>query len=167
MTLQEIKTLHAFSSWATNRILDALAQMPEDLYVKDMKSSHGGIHGTLVHLIGAEKRWLARFNGIPAQKLPSMEGIASLKEAKAAWEATGFDMARFLGTMTDKKLQDRFTMTLSSGQTFQHTYVQGFLHAIDHSTYHRGQIVSMMRQAGVKPPNTSMIGFFRETAPLM
>jgi uncharacterized damage-inducible protein DinB len=37
-----------------------------------------------------------------------------------------------------------------------------FLHTVDHSSYHRGQIVTMLRQLDVKPPSTGMMGFFRE-----
>jgi len=35
-------------------------------------------------------------------------------------------------------------------------------HAVDHSTYHRGQIVTLLRQVGVTPPNTGLIVFYRE-----
>jgi len=163
MTVQEIKTLHAYSSWATNRVFDALARIPEDTYLKDMKSSHGGIHGTLVHMIGAQIRWAARFSGVPENQLPSMGGPATLKDAKAAWEKAGYDLAKVIGTMTDKKLQDEFTMILANGQKVSLTFVQGFLHLIDHTTFHRGQIIGMIRQAGITPPATGLMGFFRET----
>ena len=65
MTLQEIKILHAFNSWADNRILDAAIAMPAEKVMQDMKSSHGSIHGTLVHLVAAEKMWLSRWVGKP------------------------------------------------------------------------------------------------------
>jgi uncharacterized damage-inducible protein DinB len=35
---------------------------------------------------------------------------------------------------------------------------------VNHSTYHRGQIVTMLRQLGAKPPTTDLILFYRETA---
>ena len=85
---------------------------------------------------------------------------------KNIWVAVGFETAKFLGTMTDRKLQDAFTMKTSKGETFTHLYWQAFQHMVDHSSYHRGQVVTMMRQQGVTPPITGLINFYRETAKL-
>ena len=162
MTLSEIKLLHAYNSWADNLFFDALAQLPKEQYMRDMKASHGGIHTTLTHLVGAEKVWLERFNGA-AQPFLSQNPPASLAELRTVWEKVGYDTAKWLGTMTDKKLSDTFTMKTSKGESFTHTFVQAFQHLVNHSTYHRGQIVVMLRQLGVKPPTTDMIRFLRET----
>jgi uncharacterized damage-inducible protein DinB len=37
-------------------------------------------------------------------------------------------------------------------------------HVANHSTYHRGQITTMLRQLGAKPAGTDLIGFYRERA---
>lgn len=163
MTLQEIKTLHAYNAWANNRIFEALAPLSPEQYMQDMKGSHGGIHPTLVHMVGAEKIWLERFQGSPQPFLAS-DALPSLAAVKEVWEKVGFDTAKWLGTMTDKKLQETFTMKTLKGDTFTHIVWQAFQHLVNHSTYHRGQIITMMRQLGVKPPGTDLILFYRETA---
>lgn len=165
MTLSEVKLLHAYNSWADNRIFEALTTLPPAQYMQDMKGSHGGIHTTLVHLVGAEKVWLERFQGA-AQPFLSENPPASLGELKAVWEKVGFDTAKWLGTMTDKKLGETFTMKTLKGDTFTHVFWQAFQHVVNHSSYHRGQIITMMRQLGVKPPGTDLIQFYRETAKL-
>jgi len=164
MTLQEAKLLHAFTAWADNRIFEVVARIPEAEYMRDMKSSHGSIHGTLAHIVAAQKIWLSRWRNEADQKLMTVDEVPSLKELKAVADTVGFEMAKFLGTMTDKKLQESFSMRTSKGDTFTHTYAQAFHHLVDHSTYHRGQVITMLRQLGVKPPSTGMIMFFRETA---
>jgi uncharacterized damage-inducible protein DinB len=164
MTLQEIKTLHAFNAWATNKIFDAVAQIPEDAYFKDMKASHGSIHGTLAHLAAAEKIWLLRWLGTPEEKLVGIGEVPTLSDLKTAWEGVGYDMAKFLGTMTDRKLQETFTMTNARGRVFTHTYWQAIQHVVDHSTYHRGQVVTLLRQQGFVPPATGLITFYRDTS---
>ena len=165
MTLQEIKTLHAYNSWADNRVLDAVAQLPTDQYMQDMKSSHGGIHGTLIHMVGAEKVWLERFQGDP-QPFLTQNPPKSLQELKSIWEKVGYDTARWLGTMTDKKLGETFSMKTVKGDTYTHVYWQAFQHLVNHSSYHRGQIITMLRQSGAKPVSTDLIFFYRETAKL-
>ena len=163
MTLHEIKLLHAFNSWANNRLLESLALLPEELYLRDLKSSHGGIHGTLTHMVAAQKIWLSRWVGTPDQKMLTTADMPGLQDVRTLWERVGFDTAKFLGTMTDKKLGETFTMTTARGETFTHIYWQAIQHLVDHCSYHRGQIVGMMRQLGVKPPNTGLIAFYRET----
>jgi uncharacterized damage-inducible protein DinB len=163
MTLQELKTLHAYNSWANNRLFEALATIPPDQYTKDMNSSHGGILGTMIHLVGAEKIWLERFQGSP-QPFLTENPPKSLVELKAIWEKVGYDTARWLSGMSDKKLAETFTMKTTKGETYTHVYWQAFQHLMNHSTYHRGQVVTMMRQLGLKPPATDLIFFYRETA---
>jgi uncharacterized damage-inducible protein DinB len=52
-------------------------------------------------------------------------------------------------------------VTPSTGGEYQHTFSQMFHHAVDHSSYHRGQVVTMLRQVGVVPPITGLIFFYR------
>ena len=165
MTLHEARLLHAFNSWATNRIFNAVAELPQEDYVRDMKSSHGSIHGTLLHMVAAEQIWLSRWRQAPGITPPVVQA-ATLASLRTAWEKVGYETAKFLGTMSDKKLQGTFTMTTAKGETFTHLYAQAFQHVVDHSTYHRGQVVTMLRQLGRVPPSTGMISFYRETAKL-
>jgi uncharacterized damage-inducible protein DinB len=165
MTLQEIKMLNAYNAWATNRMFQALEALPPEEIMRDLKSSHRSIHGTLTHLVGAEKIWLSRMTGTPDKTMLKPADVPAIADLKAMWEQTGFATARFLGGMNDRRLLETFTMTTSTGEQFTHVYAQALQHVVDHSTYHRGQVVTLMRQLGHTPPNTGMITFFRETGP--
>jgi uncharacterized damage-inducible protein DinB len=162
MTLTEIKTLHAYNSWADNQVFELLSPMPEEQYLKDMNSSHGGIHGTMIHLVGAEKVWLERFHGRP-QPFLTENPPKSLAELKLVWEKVGYDTAKWIASMNDRKLGETFTMTTTTGTTYTHVFWQAFQHLVNHSSYHRGQVVTLMRQLGAKPPATDLIRFYRET----
>jgi len=166
MTLHEARLLHAFNSWATQKIFDALAPLPAEQLTRDMKASHGSIHGTLTHLVGAEKMWLSRWIGKPDAAMLKPDDVPTISALKAVWEKTGFETARWLGTLTDRKLEETFTMTTAKGITYTHTFAQALQHVADHGTYHRGQIITLLRQLGVTPPSTGLIRFFRETAKL-
>jgi uncharacterized damage-inducible protein DinB len=162
MTLQEIKTLHAYNAWATNLIIAALERLSPDQYNQDMKGSHGSIHATFVHLVGGEKIWRERFQGNP-QPFLSAQAHPTLGDVKAIWESNGYDIAKWIGTMSDKSMLETFSFKTAKGDTFTYKYVQAFQHIVNHSSYHRGQIVTMLRQLGVKPPTTDLTLFFRET----
>jgi uncharacterized damage-inducible protein DinB len=166
MTLREVNLLHAFNSWATNRIFNACETMPPEQYHQDLRSGHKSLHGTLVHMVGAEKIWLSRWLGTTDQSFLSETDAPDLSTLRTIWEKTGFETAKFLGTMNDKKLLGTFTMKTPAGDQFTNTYWQAFQHVVDHSTYHRGQVAAMMRQLGTPPPSTGLITFYRETAKL-
>jgi uncharacterized damage-inducible protein DinB len=166
MTLQELTLLHAFNSWATNRVFNTCETMPPEDYHRDLKTSHKSIHGTLVHMVGAERIWLSRWLGTPGQPYLSEKDAPDFATLRNLWEKNGFETAKFLGSMNDKKLAGTFTMKTTTGEQFSHIYWQAFQHVVDHSTYHRGQVVGMMRQVGTTPPSTGLIVFYRETAKL-
>ena len=163
MTLQEIKTLVAYSAWATNRIFEALEALSPEETMRDMKSSHGSIHGTLTHLVGAEKIWLSRMSGTPDKATIKPTDVPTVADVKTTWEQTGFALAKFLGLQTDKKLEDTFGFLTLTGEQFTYRYGEALQHVVNHSTFHRGQVVALMRQMGHTPPDTGLTIFIRET----
>ena len=162
MTLNELKTLHAYNSWATNRTFETLDQLTDEQYSKDMRTSHGSIKGTMVHLVGAEKIWLERFNEAP-QPFLGENPPETVAELRTIWEQTGHATAKWLGMMNDRKLAETFSMKSRKGDQLTPVFWQAFQHVTNHSTYHRGQVVAMLRQIGVAPKGTDMILFFMET----
>ncbi|MGH7360876.1 MAG: DinB family protein, partial [Candidatus Methylomirabilales bacterium] len=63
LSLQDLKTLYAFNAWARGRMLDAVAQVDEAAYRRDLGSSFGSLEATLVHILGAEELYLKRWRG--------------------------------------------------------------------------------------------------------
>ena len=161
MTLQDVKLLHAYNAWASSRMLDAVAAVPPDQYTRNLGTGHGSIHLTLVHMVAAEKRWLSRWIGKPEPSLVTAAEVPTLDALRKLWESVGFETARFLGSLTDRKLQETIAATTPEGGTFRITVQQSIQHVVDHSSYHRGQAAALLRQLGHAPPQTSMALFFR------
>jgi uncharacterized damage-inducible protein DinB len=164
MKVQDIKMLFAYNAWATNRVFESLARLPEDLYRKDLKASHGGIHGTMVHLVGAEKLWLSRWVGKPEMTLLQAAEISTLSALKEIWEDVASRMARFAARLDDQKASSQFEYATTEGKRNTSGYWQAFQHLVNHSTYHRGQIAALMRQMGAEPVSTDLISFYRHAA---
>ena len=161
MTSQEVTQLMAFNRWANQCFFEALSQLPAEQYGRDMHSSHGGIHGTLAHIIGAEKGWLSRWQAKPETGTAAVSQMHSLAELRACWENLCDEMSQFLTTLDDRKLQETLSTTARTG-SYTSSYWQMIQHVVDHSSYHRGQIVTMLRQLGVTPPSTGLIRFYRD-----
>jgi uncharacterized damage-inducible protein DinB len=161
MTLQEITQLVAFNRWANQCFFEALSQLSAEQYGRDLQSSHGGIHGTLVHIIGAERGWLRRWKRQPTTTSEAFSQGHSLADLRAYWEGICDEMGQFLATLDDQKLHETLSTTTLTG-SYTSPYWQMIQHVVDHSSYHRGQIVTMLRQLGVTPPSTGLIRFYRD-----
>jgi len=162
MTKNEITELFDYNLWANNRVFEAAAQMLPNQYMDDLKSSHGGIHGTLTHIVAAQKIWISRWKETPEETLLQGKDIVSLLDLIAIWEQVSSETAQFLGSLTDEKLQERMTMTTTTGKQFVHSYQQMMQHLVNHSSTHRGQITSMIRQLGIRPPAIDLIAYYRQ-----
>jgi len=162
MNVADVKESFTYNAWANARVFAALAALPTEQYHQDLKSSFGSIHGTVCHIVWAEQLWLSRWLGKPAPAVAQGKDLPGLSEARARWDAMEAERAAFLAGFPEARMSDTVTVQTSSGGAFQHSFREMFLHAVDHSSYHRGQIITMLRQLGVKPPSAGLIGFYRE-----
>lgn len=158
--MNELLELFRYNAWASRIMFDAAAQLPEEQYHRDMKSSHGGIHGTLAHTVWAEHLWLNRWLVRP-NPAPQGNDLRTLGEVRARWEEVEAERGRFLAELTHARLEETRVVKPTSGGEYVHTLRQMFRHLINHSSYHRGQVVTMLRQLGAKPPSTDLILFYR------
>ena len=160
--MHEFLELFDYNAWANRTTFDAVAQLPQDEYFRDLKSSYGGIHGTLCHVVWAEQLWLHRWKGNPNPAVPQGTDLHTLAEARERWEAVEAERGAFVATLTDARLDDTRLVKPSSGGEYVHTFRQMFRHFINHSSYHRGQVVTFLRQLGHKPPSTDLILYYRK-----
>jgi len=162
MTVAEVRELFAYNAWANRRCFAALEPLPVEAYVRDLKSSHGGLHGTLCHIVWAEQLWLNRWLGKANPAVPQGRDLVTLAAARTRWEAIESERATFLAGLTERRLDETVAVKPSTGGEYRHTFREMFRHAIDHSSYHRGQLVTLLRQVGATPPGTGLIVFYRE-----
>lgn len=162
MSVADVRELFAYNAWANRKFFATLAALPAEPYFRDLKSSHGGIHGTLCHIVWAEELWLNRWLGRPNPAVAQGRDLATLEAARARWEALETERAAFLADFDPARLDDTIEVRPSTGGAYRHTFRQMFRHAVDHSTYHRGQLVTLLRQVGATPPSTGLIVYYRD-----
>lgn len=164
LSLGDLKTLYAFNAWARKRILDAVAQLDEGAYRKDLGNSFGSVHGTVVHILGAEEAWLRRWHGMSPTALLSPDTFASFTEVRRHWDALEADYQRFLAGLTEQDVQRVFHYRDLRGNAYATPLWQMMQHVVNHSSYHRGQVTTLLRQLGAKPVATDLIAFYRQQA---
>jgi uncharacterized damage-inducible protein DinB len=161
MTLQDIRTLYEYNYWAKSRIMEVVESLTPEQYVRDMKSSYGGIQGTLVHIVGAEEIWVRRWKGDSPTRLAILEEMPNLEKLSEHWDMIEHEITGFCHMLkTDDDLARPFSFKDFKGNPRTLVLGQAMQHLVNHSSYHRGQVVTMLRQLDVKPAGTDMSSFY-------
>lgn len=163
MHLNDIHLLYEFNYWAKERILKIIGTVPPEQYIKDLGSSHGGIHGTLVHTMRAEEIWLKRWKSAQISGLRKPEDFPTFESVTNHWDMIETEILGFCHMLkTDEDIDKPFTYADLKGMTYTQPLYQSMQHLVNHGSYHRGQVVTMLRQIGLTPVGTDLITFHRQ-----
>jgi uncharacterized damage-inducible protein DinB len=113
----------------------------------------------MAHILGSEQLWLSRFLGIPLGRVPSIDDFPTIESLAASYEDFSPQLEFFLASLVEDQLDQDFTWTNLAGETHTAAFRQVLLHFVNHATYHRGQIISQLRQLGYLPPHTDLVYF--------
>ena len=161
MNKSDLTTLFDFNRWANARTLEAIKSVPEEKLYLDLKDSFGGIHATLVHYCGAENVWLQRLTGVTPPQYMKKEDYPTYASVKVKLLDVEEGYKKYFSTLTEEDLLKDYIITTQKGDTFAQKVWQSLQHLVNHSSYHRGQITTMIRQVGGTPIGTDLISFYR------
>jgi uncharacterized damage-inducible protein DinB len=162
MTPDEIVQLYEFDAWANRRIAEAAAKLTPDQFTRDLGSSFRSVRDTLVHILGAQWVWLERWQGRTPAGLPQAADFTTMESVLSRWAEVERDLLAYVRTLTPQDIAAvREYKTLSSG-VVRNPLWQALQHVVNHGTYHRGQLTTMLRQLGAAPVSTDLIVFYRE-----
>jgi uncharacterized damage-inducible protein DinB len=163
MTPDEARQLTDYHLWARERALAALAHVTPEQFRRELGSSFGSLRDTVAHLYGADEVWLARWRGGSPQGLPPAEQFADLAALRAAWAKLDPDFRAFVHGLDAAGLARTLTYRAFNGQSATLSFTQMLQHVVNHGSYHRGQITTLLRQLGVPAPKSmDLVAFYRE-----
>ena len=164
MNRQDIHTLYEFNRWANGRTLEAAEKLGPDAFLQDLKNSFPSIRDTLAHILGAEWIWLRRWKGESPAKLLALSEFPTVASLRERFGAVDAERGAFLASLTEEGLQQPFDYKDLAGNLYRLPMVQTMQHVVNHGTYHRGQITTMLRQLGATPIGTDMSRFYLDRA---
>jgi uncharacterized damage-inducible protein DinB len=162
MTIGDVRGLFAYGSWANARFFAAAEALADEELRAAAASSFASVRATLGHIVGAEWIWLRRWRGESLATPPIWVANASLTELKVQLVALEADRETYLGSLTDAALDRPLVYRSLSGEAHSDALGGTLQHVVNHSTYHRGQAASQLRQLGRIPPNTDLIAYLRQ-----
>jgi uncharacterized damage-inducible protein DinB len=157
MTVQEARTHLRYSAWASQRLIDAAFDLDAELLHRDVGVPNKSLHGTLAHVLMADRVWFARVTGVvlanPREQTEPIE---------TEWPRVLGQWQSLAEAWTDADLASVVSYKDMQGNPYETPLVQIVMHVVNHATLHRGQVMAMFRQLGVAPPPTDLIFFYRE-----
>ena len=159
LALDTFRTMAQYNRWMNERLYAVCAEIPDAERKGDRGAFFKSIHGTFNHLLLADRLWLGRFlhRPFPVDSL-GQELYADFDELRAERERTDEEILDFSGSLDEEALARdfRFTTIVDPGDhvfPFRHVLLQFF----NHQTHHRGQITTLIKQAGYEPGVTDLM----------
>jgi uncharacterized damage-inducible protein DinB len=163
MTYDDLNTLIDYNYWARDRLLEAVQALTQEQFTREMGNSFGSVRDTIAHICDAESIWLSRWNGGQPAGFQKPDRIADLDAVRREWAELERGMREVLQRMGPAGVQRTIEYKDFKGGARSDVFWQMMQHIVNHGSYHRGQVTTMLRQLGAQPPKyMDLIVYYRE-----
>jgi uncharacterized damage-inducible protein DinB len=163
MNFQTLQTLLDYHYWARDRALDAAERLTPEQFTTDLGNSFPSVRDTLVHLFSADWIWCARWEGESPQTMLDPKTFPDVASIRAAWKEHEQKVRAVLTTLGENGIARVIEYRMMNGVASAQPFWQMLQHVVNHGSYHRGQVTTMLRQLGAAPPKSvDLIAFYRE-----
>jgi uncharacterized damage-inducible protein DinB len=180
MNKNDVETLYAYNRWANLRMFSTVEKLSDEKLSATMQSSFPSIEESVLHILAAEWIWLRRWTGqspragssvgnassrmrsamvnggVPLEMLKGSHGLRSFADSLEQ------ERQAFLRALDEGRLHSTLDFSDLAGTRYSAPLVELLQHVVNHGTYHRGQVTTLLRQAGADTISLDMLFFFRE-----
>ena len=158
------QTLFNYHYWGRYKILRHAANLSEAEFTRTLSKGYGSLRATLVHCIGAEWIWLARWQGVPPINPPREEQLTTVDLIRERWQADEVQVRTFLKTLDDTGFSRVLQYTTRTGETLARPTWHTLTQIIEHGIQHRAEAAAMLTDLNQSPGNLDFLVFLDEQA---
>ena len=164
MTRDMIRFLYGYNSWANERILDICAKLTQQEFLRGEGSSttNTSIRDTLVHTMGAQEIWLARWGGVSPTRMLDPKDFGTPALVREYWEQIEAHTRAYVDRSQEDVLQATMHYTNTRGEPFSYPRWMTMVHQVNHATQHRSEIAHLLTQARHSPGNLDVLVYMDE-----
>jgi len=158
-----LKQYAAYNIWANKLLTHEVLQLPEEKQLAELPSSFRSLYLTVLHIWDAESIWWQRIKLMEKIVVPSEHFKGSFHELVDELLKQSRDWEEWINNASDRSIDHVFQYHTFQGEIFKQPAWQIILHVFNHSIYHRGQLINMLRQIGNKKlPDSDFIIWSRK-----
>ena len=162
MSPEEMRVLFDFNAWANQRALNAASALTPEQFTRALGSSFSSVRDTLVHICSGEWVWLERFEGRSPAAFPDLHHLDTVSALREHWLGQEAGLLSFVNGLAQQDLDRILEYRTFKFGTYRNPLWQSMQHVVNHGTYHRGQVTTLLRQLGAQPLLTDLMHFYRE-----
>jgi uncharacterized damage-inducible protein DinB len=159
----------AYNRWMNQKVYAAAATLPTHDVVADRSAFFGSIHATLSHIAVADMIWLQRFaahpanyaaleplKGVPIQRDLAAQPFGDLAALTSRRRYLDGVITAWAEAVSEDDLDHALDYQNTRGEAFRKPYFFLIMHFFNHQTHHRGQVTTLLMQAGVDVGSTDL-----------
>jgi uncharacterized damage-inducible protein DinB len=163
MNLADLRVLLDYHYWARDRLLEAVEPLTPDQLTRDLGNSFRSIRDTVAHVYAAEWAWHSRWLGHSPSALLPPDMFPDVAAVRQTWMDLEAKVRELLDSLGEDGINRVIEYKLLNGQPGASVFWHILQHVVNHASYHRGQVTTMLRQIGAAPPKSmDLIAFHRE-----
>ena len=169
---EQYRWLARYNTWMNDKLYAAAATLDDEARTRDLGAFFRSLHGTLAHVLWADRIWLWRFtqdravgesrdrdgNVIPYGKHDQIL-YPDFDELRRERAKTDHHIETWADGLTPEALAGPITYSSVSFGTREHPLWQAVTHFFTHETHHRGQATTLLKQLGRDPGVTDFMLF--------
>jgi uncharacterized damage-inducible protein DinB len=158
---QLLQQYATYNVWANKTLLDRISKLSEVQINKEIASSFSSVYKTIKHMWLAEEAWWQRIKLVENPVLQSETFTGSFEELYTQFAKQSQQWKDWVDAASDNQLNHVFAYVRNKEQHKMNVYDM-LQHVFNHGTYHRGQLVTLLRQLGEdKIPATDYVAWCR------
>jgi len=147
-------TMAKYNAWANARLYKMAGALPDEMYRRDVGAYFKSLHGTLNHLLVADRIWMHRLTGIgdhPDELNAKLfDDLSSLHSARLEEDDR---IIGLVNSLSESALEETCAYRTLSGAPQSQRRREILAHLFNHETHHRGQAHAILTMLGVAEPD--------------
>ncbi len=146
-----------YNYWARDRQLQACASLTVEQFLRPVGGSFPSLRDTFAHMVAVEWLWLERWRGKSPKSLIPVHDFPALAVVVERWGAVERDIREYVAGLDEAALARLLSYINTQGEEWSYPLWQMVVHLLNHQSYHRGQVTTLLRLLGVQPPQVDFL----------
>lgn len=151
MLTEAIQTMYRYNAWANQHVLDGADYLTAGQLLASRDGGIGSIRDTLVHIMGAQELYLARWQGASPSRMLAPAQFPDLAAVRSRWADIEAETQAFVAGLDGDRLGRVVEYTNLEGEQWAYPLWQQMLQQVNHATQHRSEVALLLTQLGHSP----------------